>query len=114
MNNPLLNCFSRAATSNARGLLLRFYDLTDYHLSHHSSTAGGLRGFASSSKPGQAEVSGDHKRFNGSAGGRPKRGGGGGWVFRGGPNSAPASYPPPNPPLPARGCRTHHAPPSPA
>jgi hypothetical protein len=68
MNNRLLNFSSRAAIRKARGLHLRFYDLTDYHFFDYSSTAGRVRGFASSSKRRKAELPGGHKGFRGSAG----------------------------------------------
>jgi hypothetical protein len=68
MNNPLLNFSSRAAIHKARGLLLRFYDLTDNHFPDYSFFVGRVEGFASGSQRRKAELSGDHKGFSRSAG----------------------------------------------
>jgi hypothetical protein len=68
MNNRLLNFSSRAGLHKARGLLLRFYDLTDYHFSDYSSTVDRVRCFASGSECRKAGLSSGHKGFRGSAG----------------------------------------------
>lgn len=60
MNNPLLNFYARAISTNTRALLLRSYDLIDCHVSYCSSIDNQVRTPITSFQRGQAKLPRGH------------------------------------------------------